>query len=349
MIDKHEFKPRALPTAIGSMPHTDPEAALSLILDNLPDLPVWPQLPQRSHLENMYVQYSEGLPGVVLTDQKIYIDRSIDIFTSREMEDLYTAYLNNRGDEYAISPEYAAGLQLFLKQRLNSALAVKGQVTGPISFGLVVTDQDRRPTLYDEVLADAIAKHLRLKAVWQESELARVSPNTIIFLDEPYLASLGSAFVALSSDMVVNLTNEALGGIRGLKGMHCCGNTDWSVLMSTDIDILSFDAYNYGHSLTLYPDAVQAFLDRDGVIAWGIVPNEESPLDEETTDSLIKKLDNLMSLLSDKGVRYDILLERSLITPSCGLGSTSQETAAKALELTAQVAREFRRLHEMDI
>ncbi len=348
MININEFKPRGLPTAIGSMPHTDPETALSLILDNLPDLPVWPQLPQRAPLENMYIQYSEGLPGVVLTDQKIYIDRSTEIFTSKEMEGLYIAYMENASDNYTTSPEYAAGLQLFLKQKLDSALAVKGQVTGPISFGLVVTDQDRRPTLYDEVLADVIAKHLRLKAVWQEKELAKVSHNTIIFLDEPYLASLGSAFVALSSDMVVNLTNEALSGISGLKGMHCCGNTDWSVLMSTNIDILSFDAYNYGYSLPLYPDAVHAFLDRDGVIAWGIVPNEEEPLNEESADSLIKKLDNLMGLLSDKGIRYDILLERSLITPSCGLGSTSPEAAAKALRLTAEVSSEFRHLHNIE-
>ena len=116
---------------------------------------------------------------------------------------------------------------------------MKGQVTGPISFGLTVTDHDRRPALYDETLADAMARHLRLKAAWMERELSRLSPTTIIFVDEPYLTSLGSAFVALDNETVIKLTNEALGGLQGLSGMHCCGNTDWSVLMATNIDILN--------------------------------------------------------------------------------------------------------------
>ncbi|PIU56328.1 MAG: methionine synthase, partial [Chloroflexi bacterium CG07_land_8_20_14_0_80_51_10] len=167
------------------------------------------------------------------------------------------------------------------------------------------------------------------------------------FIDEPYLASLGSAFVSLDNDTVISLTNEVLGGISKLKGMHCCGNTDWSVLLTTDIDILSFDAYNYGESLALYPAAVKAFLDRGGVLAWGIIPSEEATLPGETAPNLLARLEKLMRLLSGKGIDYDILLERCLITPTCGLSSISSQAAVKALELTAEVSREFRRSHKL--
>lgn len=339
------FKPGCLATAVGSMPHTDPQEACSLIMDTLPEIPAWPQLPKRSYLENMYIQYTEGFPGAVLTEEGIYIDRSIDYSSSKSLEELYTAYVENNIDKYAISPEYASGLRFFLSQKLNSALAVKGQVTGPISFGLAITDQERLPTLYDDTLGDAMAKHLRLKASWMEKELAKLSSNTIVFVDEPYLASLGSAFSALRSDMVINLINEVLGGLNGVKGMHCCGNTDWSVLMQTDIDILNLDAYNYGEAITLYPEAVESFLNRGGVIAWGIVPNEENALDIETAETLLARLHILMDSLSSKGIGYEMLLERCLITPACGLGTISTEGAAKALKLTAQVSREFRRWH----
>jgi len=60
-----------LATIIGSMPHTDPELTCSRITKYLKDIPGWPQLPKRSFLENMNVQYSEGFPGLVVdTEEK---------------------------------------------------------------------------------------------------------------------------------------------------------------------------------------------------------------------------------------------------------------------------------------
>jgi methionine synthase II (cobalamin-independent) len=288
----------------------------------------------------MYTQFSEGFPGLIQEGERIYVDRSRDL--SEPLESLYTAYMDDDLSRYTTSPEYAAGFHHFLGEKLGSAIAVKGQVIGPITFGLVVTDQIRRPILYDDTLADALAKHLRLKAAWQERKLSKICSNTIIFVDEPYLASLGSAFVAVSADMIIGLIDETLDGLKGLKGIHCCGNADWPVLMNTTIDILSFDAYNCGDSLTLYPTEIKSFLDRGGVLAWGIVPSNEAMLLGETSSKLLGRLEQLMGLLSDNGISYDILWEQCLITPSCGLASLSPQTAVRALELTAEVSRKFR-------
>jgi methionine synthase II (cobalamin-independent) len=343
-MTKRGFELNGLATAVGSMPHVDPQKACSLVLTHLPEIPAWPQLPKRSFNENMYVQFSEGFPGVVVEEERIWVDRSRDL--NKPLENLYAAYLENQIEKYAIGPDYAAGLQVFLKEVGKiSPKAVKGQVTGPISFGLTVTDQNRRPLLYDEVLADAIAKHLRLKAAWQEKALRSVWPNTIIFVDEPYLTSLGSAFVSFPKEQVVTLIDEVLGGISGLKGIHCCGNTDWSVLLQTSLDILNFDAYNYGESISLYPEEVKNFLERGGVIAWGIVPNSEDNTAKETAASLLDRLVETMGLLSKKGVNYDTIKSQCLITPSCSLASMSPEAAASALEITAHVSAEFRRKH----
>ncbi|GAI14370.1 unnamed protein product, partial [marine sediment metagenome] len=96
-----------LPTIIGSMPHTDPSEACALVSRHLKDIPAWPQLPKRSFKENMYAQFSEGFPGVVLKGDSIYIDRSQDL--DKPLEKLYAAYLENDVDKYPISPDYAAG------------------------------------------------------------------------------------------------------------------------------------------------------------------------------------------------------------------------------------------------
>jgi len=345
-MSNNKFKLNGRATAIGSMPHTNPEAACSLILDKLRDIPVWPQLPERSFLENMYAQYSEGFPGIVLEDERIWVDRSRDL--SQPLEKLYTDYLESNIDQAAVSYEYAEGLHVFLEQAKQTGVkAVKGQVTGPISFGLTVTDQDRRPLLYDEVLADALAKHLRMKAMWQEKVLSAISPNTIISIDEPYLSSMGSSFISFPAEQVVHLLEEVLSGISGYKAIHCCGNTDWSILLKTSIDILSLDAYSYGETLSLYIPELNDFLERGGIIAWGIIPNDEKLLAGEDINTIVNRLDDTIDIISSKGIDISVLRSQCLITPACSLASLSIDSSKRALEITASVSEVFRERHNI--
>ena len=331
-----------LPTVIGSMPHTDPSEACSQVIHYLKDVPAWPQLPKRSFLENMYAQFSQGFPGATVKEDRIYIDRSQDL--DNPLEELYAAYLENNVDKYPISPEYAAGLHSFLALSNLSPLAVKGQVTGPISWGLTVTDASRRSIIYDDTLADAAAKLLRLKAGWQEKVLRQLSKNTIVFVDEPYMASFGSAFVSISREKVISLLEEVFAGISGLKGVHCCGNTDWSVLLDTSADIVSFDAYNYAQSLSLYPSEIRKFLDRKGTIAWGIIPNDEDSLARESAASLKDRLEEAMAPFTRQGIRFKQLIEQGLLTPSCGLASlATEEATARALELLTELSTKIRK------
>jgi len=330
-----------LPTAIGSMPHTDPSEACSQVSHYLKDIPAWPQLPKRSFLENMYAQYSEGFPGVVIEGDRIFIDRSQDL--DKPLEKLYAAYLDNDFDKYPVSAEYAAGLHSFLALTNLSPLAVKGQITGPVTWGLTVADDSRRAIIYDDVLGDAVAKFLKLKASWQEKALSKISKNTIIFVDEPYMAAFGSVGISLSKERIISLLEEVFSGISGLKGIHCCGNTDWSVLLETSTDIVSFDAYNYAQSLSLYPAEVKRFLDRQGTIAWGIVPNNEEPLAKETVISLKDRLEEAMAPFTRKGIRFKQLIEQGLLTPSCTLTTLSKEAAGQALELLADLSTKIRK------
>jgi methionine synthase II (cobalamin-independent) len=331
-----------LPTIIGSMPHTDPRAACSQILHYLKGIPAWPQLPGRSYMENMYVQFSQGFPGVVVKEDSIYIDRSQE--RDKPLEKLYAAYLDNDVDQYPVSPDYAAGLHSLLAVTDLSPLAVKGQITGPVTWGLAVADDSQRAIIYDDVLGDAVPRFLKLKAGWQEKTLRRICPNTIIFVDEPYMASFGSVAVPLSKEKVVTLLEEVFSGITGVKGVHCCGNTDWSVLLETSVDILSFDTYNYAQSLTLYPAEVKKFLGRNGAIAWGIVPNNEEALGRESAASLQDRLEEAMAPFTRQGVRFRQLLEQGLLTPSCGLASlATEEAAAQALALLSELSVRIRK------
>jgi methionine synthase II (cobalamin-independent) len=328
-------------TAIGSMPHTNPGEACSEVSRYLKDFPAWPQLPGRSFRENMCAQFSEGFPGVVIDGERIYIDRAQDL--DKELEEFYAAYLDNNIDKYPVSRDYAAGLHHFLGLKNLTPLAVKGHMTGPITWGLTVTDDEKRAIIYDETLGDVVAKLLRLKASWQEKELSKISKNTIIFVDEPYMATFGSVSMNLSRQRVVSLLEEVFRGLSGLRGVHCCGNTDWSVLLEANFDILSFDAYNYAPSLSLYPAEIKRFLEKGGVIAWGIVPNDEPSIKKETVASLKDRLEAAMAPFTANGVPFKQLIAQGLLTPSCGLASISEEAAGRALELLAELSADIRK------
>jgi hypothetical protein len=337
-----------LPTIIGSMPHTDPVKACDLIVKYLKDLPAWPQLPARSFYENMYLQYAEGFPGLTVDAAKkhLHVETSEDF--SAALEALYTAYLNDDADAFPISGDHAAGLYAFLQRTDLDARAVKGHVTGPISWGMTVTDEQRRAILYHDVLGDAVPKLLKLKAAWQDKQISRLNRNTITFVDEPYMASYGSSVAAGSfSDpaRTAALIDEVFGGISGLGGIHCCGNTDWSVILRTKLDILNFDTYNYAESLTLYADEVKAFVNRGGCVAWGIVPNTTDAVTRENVVLLRERLEEAMAPFTRNGLRFRDLAAHSLLTPSCSLAGLTEEGAERALDLLAQLSGEMRRKH----
>jgi methionine synthase II (cobalamin-independent) len=325
-----------LHTMIGSLPYKDPEKAVAMVMRYMKDVPAWPQLPKRAYVENMYTQYSEGFPGIVVTENKTYVNRNQDL--TKALEKFYTDYFANDFSKYSVSAEFAAGLHKFLELGGISSRAVKGQVTGPVSWGLTITDEAGKAIIYDETFADVVPKFLRLKASWMEHELRKLNKNTIIFLDEPYMSAFGSVGMQLTREQVIGCLNETYAGISGFKGVHCCGNTDWSIMLQTPIDILNFDAYNYAGSLAIYSDEVKKFLNRRGVVAWGIVPTSTELIMKESVSTLKDRLEEAMAPYTRNGLPFKQVLEQSLLTPACGLPTVSEEAAERAFQLLSDLS-----------
>ncbi|TAN59035.1 hypothetical protein EPN16_08105 [bacterium] len=323
-----------LAIGVGSLPHTQPVDACELVFGCLEGhIPFWPQLPKMRFRENMYAQFSENLPGLTIDEdaREIYINTAKDTY-ARELEAAYEHYLAEDLDYFAITEDYAAGLYEFIRRPSSSGLPfIKGQVIGPISFGLTVTDQNKRASIYNEEFRDCLIKVLAMRARWQIRKLrgasaGRRDTKIIIFIDEPYLVSIGSSFFGLRPEAVSALISELVEAIHkegAFAGIHCCGNTDWGLVLKTAIDILNFDAYNYPETIFLYRRELDNFLERGGVLAWGIVPSspdEELPGQEALLEKMARQKDYC------------------LVSPSCGLSGVSLERARKALEAAAAVA-----------
>jgi len=126
-----------------------------------------------------------------------------------------------------------------------------------------------------------------------------------------------------------------------LVGVHCCGNTDWSLLLKTKADIVNFDAWGFFDRFSLYLEEIKGFLSRDGILAWGIVPTSEFT-GKETVECLREKLEDEFRELSGKGIPGKMIRERALLTSSCGMGLMSLEDADKAMTLLSQLSDQLR-------
>jgi methionine synthase II (cobalamin-independent) len=294
----------------------------------------------------MVLQYSEGFPSLRWNEreQRVWVETSIGF--DKEIEKFYQHLEKGELDPFKMTEDFARGLRILKdlssEKNRKEIRYIKGQITGPVTFGLALIDQEGKPIFYDPTLREILIKHLSLKARWMEKRFNDLFPGipTILFFDEPSLSSFGSAFSSLNREDVIHSLNECFDAVKGLKGVHCCGNTDWSVLLSTNLDLLSFDAYEYLETLSLYPKELRFFLERGGILAWGIIPTSEAILKEDA-QGLVKRLNEGMETFSKKGID-PILLQRAIITPSCGAASLPIPLAERVCELTAEVSKRLR-------
>jgi methionine synthase II (cobalamin-independent) len=335
-------------TGIGSLPLTDPDEAVALALRYLPEAPIWPQLPKRGFQEHMGGQYSEALPGIVRDEsrERFFFDTTRDL--TPELERFYEHYLEKDYDFFGFSAGFAAGfpalLREFAKRPPAQARFLKGHVTGPLTAGISYKDDQGRDIIHNEQLYDAVVKKLAMNAAWQIRQLGAFGKPVIIFLDEPAMETLGSAFSPAAPELVAEKLDEIISTIHecgGIAGIHCCGNADWPLIFNTGVDIVNFDAFDYLDRVLLYPAEIRAFFARGGALAWGIVPTGTGTGAEKAGD-LIARLEGGIRRLEAEGIPRATILRQGIITPSCGLGSLTPEHAEAILKLTLAISEQMR-------
>ncbi|HEY3323911.1 MAG TPA: hypothetical protein VGP72_25895 [Planctomycetota bacterium] len=349
-----DIKPRFTATAIGSLPHPDPAKALDVIFAAIPEAPIWPQLSKFGLREQMEIQYSEGLPRVVIDDAKsrMYFNTAGDY--SEELAKFYEGYMavEESGDASAgaISAKFSAGIPALEKRLAASGKKlpfVKCQTTGPMSFALTIVDENKRAIYYNEEFCDVIVKGLALKCRWQIQKFRPFANNIICFVDEPILSAFGSStYVSVQRGDVIAKLGEVIAAVHAedaLAGVHCCGNTEWSILVDAGVDILNFDAFQFGETIALYPEHMKKQLvERKNALAWGLIPTSAA-IREETVAKRVEQFERLSDNLSKKaGIPKDVIAEQAFITPSCGTGSMQIQDAERVFKMLGETSQALR-------
>lgn len=351
------FQAGGRPVLIGSLPLRDHEEATDFVLQYTPEIPLWVQLP-RYEQERMVEQFMAGLPGIGTSDGKTIVDTGSQGFDG-ELIAFYEAYMaavegqvNTTDPRFMLDASSARGFFVFINRMQHASsmpAALKGQITGPLTFGTGITDQTGTAIFYNLQMRDALVKLLALKARWQAQQLMNFGRPVIIFIDEPAMAGVGSSeFTSLSNAEIAQGLEEVVESIHAagaLAGIHICANTDWSLVLDSSIDIVNFDAYAYFDRFILYSEQIRTFLKSGRILAWGIVPTlKTEDIEQATTEGLVKQWTENAKEIMALGIEWNDLISQSLITPSCGMGSLSVEHATKVMALTQQVSDKIRKI-----
>jgi hypothetical protein len=319
-------------TSIGSFPHKEASEPLYILKETV-TVPAWPQLPKADKREGMYTQFCEGMPNIFYKEADVYLGKG-----DEQMLQFYQNWCEENVDYFKISPLHARGFYKMMEiVEEFGAPILKGQVIGPISFGLQAKREDGKSIIYDETLFDVALKVLCMKGVWQIREFKKVGKQALIFIDEPYLALYGSAVTSISRDFVTEALEQIISRMKkegAVCGIHCCANTDWSLIFRLGVDIISFDAYNFSEYLLLYKKELNDFLNKGGKLCIGIVPTVKEQIEKESMNSLKKKLHSLIKHLSSIcSMDEEQLKIQCMLSPTCGTSSLPEHLCKKVFNL----------------
>ncbi len=328
-----------LTTAMAVMPHTDVDRALDAAMSL--DIPFWPQLPRLNYYEDMYVQAAEHFPGIVLDVENRKLSFSMDRFME-EAGDVMARF--DDPSVFDVSADYSAVYHRFLEMDMADRPAIRGQLEGPVSFGFNVADENDRSILFDDSVRPFMFEFMARRVNVQLERLKEKNKNAFMFVDEPGLQFLFSAMSGYGDVQAKADMEMFFSLIDRPRGVHLCGNPDWDFLLNLDIDILSLDVYTNAEVFGSYAPAIKRFLERGGVLAWGLVPTNVEPFEKESTDSLENLLESVWSGLYARGVDREQLLAQSLLSPAtcCLINPDIEKTVEKGFATVKRLSETLR-------
>jgi len=337
------FEARCSTTAMGIMPHRNVEQALRLALSL--DIPFWPQLPKVSLYEDMYVQTSQNFPGIAVDFDK----ERLKFDTSRFEQELDAYFVKMDVPEtFALTAQYSAVFHKFLSRELQGYKAIRGQVTGPVSFGFKVLDENLKPIIYNDEARTVLFDFVQKKANIQYRALKERNPNAFVWLDEPGLGYVFSGLSGYNEQQAKEHYHDFVEGLEGPKGLHLCAEVNLPYLLELGVEILSFDAYQIGFMPKEYAGSVAEFIKRGGIISWGIVSTESTVLATQTPETLAATLSSYWEVVSQNtDLSLSQIAMQALVAPArCCLSDVGQSSTADKNEGECQVSSSEERIVE---
>lgn len=311
-------------TGVGGLPHRDARAAAEFALTSTPDLPAIPSLPKRSPAESMIARAVVGIRGISVGQYgAIVVDASrIDPFAPVHTDLQHDAFV---------------GLHTFVKVAAGRTAPVKWQFIGPVSLGLSLVRAGVSAHLAFDVAVRAVRSHVR--SIHEYVAAALPDAPQVVLIDEPMIGDIMDETFPIAPDTAIDLMSGAMAMIERdcLVGLHSCADVDISFLLAAGPAVLSVPV---SESLVPSAPALAGFLDKGGLVAWGVVASD-GPL-MNNAERAWKRLAGVWCGLVQNGCDAMKLRQQSLVTPVSGMSSHTEEHAASIMGQVLDIGERVR-------
>jgi hypothetical protein len=331
-------KPGFAATMMGAVPYRDVEHTSDVILKYFPEAP---RLPVMTRSIRWML---EGLPCLVIDREKKRIIMVPPEQREKDVVEFYERVESKDLEHFAVSDEkmpFFTSMLEKIKQAGPGGLKwVAFQMGGPVVIADTIRQTDGYPAVYHETLRDIIIKGINMKSLWMEKRIREALPGIEIISDqpEPSLVSFTGAGGTGSRQDLIQAINDGFKDHSCLKWVHCCANIDWTLLTEAQVDIINFDAYQYAGKVALYAEEFDKFLNKGGMIGWGIVPVIQDILKNQNAGLLLKKLEDGIAFFVERGIDEETLARASWVLPSCETVLLSEQDSDYVFRITKEIS-----------
>ncbi len=230
--------------------------------------------------------------------------------------------------------EAFGGADALLGKLGNRVPDVKTQATGPVTLALGLLAAGHP----GDGLLDCVATGLIERVNDHLASVAAHLPGTTITLifDEPGLSGLLVPGFPITRQDARQVLRFVLDAVPVRAGVHCCADTDWSVVAGAGPSLISWDVNALGSAFVEHVEALAAATwDGTGFI-WGVVPTQAQPVPSD----LGVRLQRVVGRLVMSGAKMAGLLEGAMFSPACGLAGLTEGQAEMVAEAVVEVAGE---------
>ncbi len=335
-------------TGIGSLPHSQLELALQMAFQV--DVPYLPQLPASSPSEFMIPGALDGLPGLRFDGEGLC---TVDIDAWRAQREMFgasieSALTSGELEGFEPLPQACRAWKPFLWEIGDRKLAfAKAQIAGPATVRWATKSSTGDPVSELPELDQQIFRLLLARSLAMAKAIRRASATPIVYLDEPGLYALQRAnphhLLALQEIKVLVMALQREGA---LVGLHCCGNTDWDLLLDCGVDLLSLDVRLSLDAALEDRAALERFLASGAAFSLGIVPTNVAA--SFAVSELVDSVEASFTATFGRRRAREVMM-RSVLTPACGLAMRSVVVAEQTFAQLREAQRLLKKATELDL
>ncbi|WP_037304766.1 methionine synthase [Amycolatopsis orientalis] len=332
--------PLGAATAIGSLPGTDPVEAASIVFGELPEFPCLPELPARGVGADVI-----GRTAALLVDLAVEVVPSGYRVAARPGHDHRRAVdlMNWDLDAVQEAREKAGAAPPVFKVQVAGPWTLAANVELPRGHRILTDKGALRD--FTASLLDGLAEHV--------AELkSRVGAPVVVQFDEPSLAAvLGGDLPTASGYGTVpavpapearELLSTVIAGAERVTGqpvaVHCCAEKPpISLLRAAGAHAIAFDFSLLKGASPAQLDEIGEALDSGTTLMLGLVPTTEPGVPVVLRDLVAP----VFKLFDRLGFSREILAERVVPTPACGLAGATPEWMRRALTLSREAGKAF--------